>query len=96
MNMAPMVIEMVIAIAAMELSRMPAKHLVGNLACWRPHPKARANALRALLDETGNSDALLARGLPDGHLLLAEMMPDREMLVPVFASFAPRPPELRR
>jgi hypothetical protein len=70
-----------------ELRRVRAKDLVPNPKNWRRHPKAQANALRALLGEIGNSDALLVRELPDGRLQLidghlrAGMMPDEEVPV---------------
>jgi DNA modification methylase len=70
-----------------ELRRVRAKHLVPNPKNWRRHPKAQANALRGLLGEIGNSDALLVRELPDGRLQLidghlrAGIMPDEEVPV---------------
>ena len=70
-----------------ELRRVRAKDLVPNPKNWRRHPKAQANALRALLGEIGNSDALLVRELPDGRLQLidghlrAETMLDEEVPV---------------
>jgi hypothetical protein len=53
----------------------------------RKHPKAQADALRGLLAEVGYADALLARELPDGKLMLvdghlrAETTPDSEVPV---------------
>jgi DNA modification methylase len=70
-----------------ELRRVPAKDLLPNPKNWRRHPKAQSDALRALLDEFGYADALLARELPDGRLMLvdghlrAETTPDA--IVPV-------------
>jgi DNA modification methylase len=70
-----------------ELRRVRAKYLVPNPKNWRRHPKAQANALRALLGEVGIADALLVRELQDGRLLLidghlrAETMPDEEVPV---------------
>lgn len=70
-----------------ELRRVRARDLVPNPKNWRCHPKAQANALRALLGEIGNSDALLVRQLADGRLLLidghlrAGIMPDEEVPV---------------
>ena len=55
-----------------ELSRMRAKDLLPNPKNWRRHPKAQANALRAMLGEIGNSDAMLARELLDGRLQLLD------------------------
>ena len=54
---------------------------------WRRHPARQAAALRGVLEEIGYADALLARVLPDGRLMLidghlrAETTPDQ--LVPV-------------
>lgn len=54
---------------------------------WRKHPKAQQDALRGVLAEVGYADALLAREMPDGSLMLvdghlrAETTPD--MMVPV-------------
>jgi len=61
--------------------------LLPNPKNWRRHPKAQSAALRALLAEIGYADALLARELPDGRLMLidghlrAETTPDA--VVPV-------------
>lgn len=55
-----------------ELRRVPASALVRNPKNWRRHPKAQADALRGLLTEVGYSDALLARELPDGRLVLID------------------------
>src|SRR5215471_12852016 len=70
-----------------ELKRVRARDLLPNPKNWRRHPKAQANALRAMLGEIGNSDALLARELPDGRLQLldghlrAGLMPDEQVPV---------------
>lgn len=70
-----------------ELRRVRAGNLVPNPKNWRRHPKSQIAALRGLLDEIGYADALLARELPDGKLMLidghlrAETTPD--MQVPV-------------
>lgn len=54
---------------------------------WRTHPKAQQDALRGILAEVGYADALLARELPDGSLMLvdghlrAETTPDQEVPV---------------
>src|SRR5215469_11330647 len=70
-----------------ELRRVKAKDLLPNPKNWRRHPKAQAEALRGLLTEVGYADALLARELPEGKLMLidghlrAETTPD--MMVPV-------------
>jgi DNA modification methylase len=70
-----------------ELRRVAARELVPNPKNWRRHPARQAAALRGVLDEVGYADALLARQLPDGRLMLidghlrAETTPDQ--LVPV-------------
>jgi DNA modification methylase len=70
-----------------ELRRVPAKDLRPNPANWRMHPPSQRNALQGALAEIGYADALLARELPDGSLMLldghlrAETTPD--MIVPV-------------
>jgi DNA modification methylase len=55
-----------------ELRRVPATELLANPKNWRRHPKAQADALRGLLTEIGYADALLARELPDGQLMLVD------------------------
>jgi DNA modification methylase len=55
-----------------ELRRVRASELVPNLKNWRRHPRAQAEALKGLLAEIGYADALLARELPDGKLLLID------------------------
>jgi len=70
-----------------ELRRVRAKDLLPNPRNWRRHPKAQANAMRAMLGEIGNSDAMLARELPNGRLQLldghlrAGLMPEEEVPV---------------
>jgi hypothetical protein len=70
-----------------ELRRVKARDLLPNPKNWRRHPKMQADALRGLLAEVGYADALLARELPGGKLMLidghlrAETTPD--MMVPV-------------
>lgn len=70
-----------------ELRRVKASELVPNPKNWRTHPKTQQEALRGLLAEVGYADALLARELPDGGLMLidghlrAETTPDQ--LLPV-------------
>ena len=70
-----------------ELRRVKAGDLRPNPKNWRTHPKAQQDALRGVLAEVGYADALLARELPDGGLMLvdghlrAEATPDA--LVPV-------------
>ncbi len=69
------------------LRRVPAKELIPNPKNWRRHPKAQVDALRGVLREVGYADALLARELSDGRLMLidghlrAETTPDA--VVPV-------------
>jgi len=55
-----------------ELRRVPASELRPNPKNWRTHPEAQANALRGLLSEIGIADAVLARELPDGSLMLVD------------------------
>src|SRR5208337_1769536 len=70
-----------------ELRRVRATDLVPNPKNWRRHPKAQADALRGLLTEIGYADALLARELPGGKLMLidghlrAETTPEVEVPV---------------
>jgi hypothetical protein len=70
-----------------ELRRVRAGDLRPNPRNWRTHPPAQQDALRGILAEVGYADALLARELPDGSLMLidghlrAETTP--EALVPV-------------
>ena len=55
-----------------ELRRVPASELVPNPKNWRVHPESQANALRGLLSEVGIANAVLARELPDGSLMLID------------------------
>jgi DNA modification methylase len=70
-----------------ELRRVRAGHLTPNPKNWRTHPQAQADALRGILAEVGYADALLARELPDGSLMLvdghlrAETTPEQEVPV---------------
>ena len=70
-----------------ELRRVRASDLRPNPRNWRTHPAAQQDALRGLLAEVGYADALLARELADGTLMLidghlrAETTP--EAVVPV-------------
>lgn len=70
-----------------ELRRVPASELLKNPANWRRHPKAQQAALLSVLEDVGYADALLARELDDGSLLLidghlrADTTPDQ--VVPV-------------
>src|SRR5580704_8861915 len=70
-----------------ELRRVKAADLVPNPKNWRTHNRAQSDALKGVLAEVGFVDALLARELPDGRLMLidghlrAETLP--EALLPV-------------
>ncbi len=70
-----------------ELRRVRAADLRPNPRNWRTHPPQQQDALRGLLAEVGYADALLARELADGTLMLidghlrAETTPDA--VVPV-------------
>jgi hypothetical protein len=70
-----------------ELRRVRAAELRPNPRNWRVHPPQQQAALRGVLAEVGYADALLARELEDGSLMLidghlrAETTP--ESLVPV-------------
>src|ERR1700756_638014 len=70
-----------------ELRRVRARDLVPNPQNWRRHPKTQREALRGLLTEVGYADALLARELSDGKLMLIDGHLRREttpdVLVPV-------------
>src|SRR5260370_16730259 len=83
-----------------ELRRVRARDLVPNPKNWRRHPKAQAEALRSLLGEIGNADALLARELPDGRLqvidghLRAETMPHDNNPTPIPSSPPAQPTRL--
>jgi DNA modification methylase len=55
-----------------ELRRVRASELVPNPKNWRRHPKEQAAALKGLLSEIGYADALLARELDDGRLMLID------------------------
>ena len=55
-----------------ELRRVPASQLLPNPKNWRTHPKAQQDALRGVLAEVGLADAVLARELADGSLMLID------------------------
>lgn len=55
-----------------ELRRVPAAELRPNPKNWRTHPQAQADALKGVLAEVGMADAVLARELPDGSLMLID------------------------
>jgi site-specific DNA-methyltransferase (adenine-specific) len=70
-----------------ELRRVRARELLPHPKNWRRHPQAQVAALRGLLDEIGYADAVLARELPDGRLMLIDghlrkdTTPDAQILV---------------
>ena len=70
-----------------ELRRVRARDLLPNPQNWRRHPKNQVDALRGVLAEIGYADALLARELPDGRLMIvdghlrAKTTPDTEVPV---------------
>jgi DNA modification methylase len=70
-----------------EFRRIKASDLRPNPKNWRKHPQAQHDALRGILAEVGYVDALMARQLPDGSLMLvdghlrAETTPDSEVPV---------------
>ncbi len=55
-----------------ELRRVPASELRPNPKNWRTHPQAQADALKGVLAEVGIADAVLARELDDGSLMLLD------------------------
>jgi DNA modification methylase len=70
-----------------ELRMIKASELMPNPKNWRTHPKQQQDAIKGILAEVGYADALLARELPDGSLMLvdghlrAESTPDLEVPV---------------
>jgi len=55
-----------------ELRRVLASELPPNTKDYRTHPQAQADALRGVLAEVGIADAVLARELEDGTLMLLD------------------------
>jgi DNA modification methylase len=55
-----------------ELRRVPASELIPNLKNWRRHPDKQKKAMRAVLQEIGYADALLARQDENGQLILID------------------------
>ena len=51
---------------------VPAGELVPNPKNWRTHPEDQKTALLGILEDVGYADALLARELPDGSLMLID------------------------
>lgn len=70
-----------------ELRRVKASELLPNPKNWRTHPQAQQDALKGVLAEVGYADALLAREVEGGALMLidghlrAETTPDQEVPV---------------
>ncbi len=70
-----------------QLRRVKASDLRPNPKNWRLHPARQRQALKAVLGEIGYADAVLARELPDGSLMLidghlrAEVTPDTQIPV---------------
>ena len=70
-----------------ELRQVRAGDLTPNPKNWRTHPQAQQDALKGILAEIGYADALLARELDDGSLMLvdghlrAETTPEQEVPV---------------
>ena len=70
-----------------EYRAVDAAELRPNPKNWRTHPKEQQDALRGILAEVGIADAVLARILPDGSLMLidghlrTETMPDQKIPV---------------
>jgi DNA modification methylase len=55
-----------------ELRLVKASELLPNPGNWRRHSKEQQAALKGLLSEIGYADALLAREMPDGKLMLID------------------------
>lgn len=55
-----------------DLRHVPAAELRPNPKNWRAHPIEQQDALRGLLAEVGFADAVLARELADGSLMLID------------------------
>lgn len=55
-----------------ELRRVPASQLRPNPKNWRSHPKQQQDALRGVLSEVGIANAVIARELEDGSLMLID------------------------
>lgn len=55
-----------------ELRRVPASQLMANPKNWKRHPEGQRGALDEILKSIGFADALLARELEDGTLLLID------------------------
>jgi len=55
-----------------ELRMVPASQLTANPRNWRTHPDGQRAAVGELIDEVGFADAVIARELPDGSLMLID------------------------
>jgi len=55
-----------------EFRRVKASDLAPNPKNWRTHPKEQQDALKGVLAEVGMADAVLARELADGSLMLID------------------------
>ena len=55
-----------------EFRVVPKSMLMPNPKNWRTHPEAQRAALRGVLAEVGIADAVIARELPDGRLMLVD------------------------
>lgn len=55
-----------------EFRRVKASELAPNPKNWRTHPKEQQDALKGVLAEVGMADAVLARELADGTLMLID------------------------
>lgn len=55
-----------------ELRYVKGSELAPNPKNWRTHPKEQSDALRGVLSEIGIADAVLARELEDGTLMLVD------------------------
>jgi DNA modification methylase len=70
-----------------ELRRVRASELEENPRNWRRHPERQRRALRAVLEEVGFADAILAREREDGQLEIIDghlrRSMDQEMILPV-------------
>ena len=69
-----------------ELRRVKASELIPNPKNWRTHPVEQQDALKGLLSEIGYADALIAREVEEGLMLVdghlrAETTPDSEVPV---------------
>ena len=70
----------------LRLDRVRAADLIPNPKNWRTHPTAQKDALRGVLAEVGYADAVTAREVPGGLMLIdgharAEITPDAVMPV---------------